>query len=163
MCANNIAAQSHQRAVFPSRFKRTGAISKARRTLDSSLSSPPSSPRALTRFELFNIATRIMAANAVMTPAVFKKPGSCHSKPPQPFFINRQNRTCGQPPIERTFPEMTGRTGDLCDDEQPTENRDLKGTFHGAEISHRGPLSSKEPVYRRVLANLFRGLTSLTD
>ena len=31
------------------------------------------------------------------------------------------------PPIERTFPEITGRTGDLCDDEQPTENRDRKG------------------------------------
>jgi hypothetical protein len=62
------------------------------------------------------------------------------------------------PPIERTSPEMTGRTGDPCDDEQPTENRDLKGTFHGAEISHRGPLSSKKTVYRRVLANLFSWL-----
>jgi len=62
------------------------------------------------------------------------------------------------PPIERTFPEMTDRTGDPCDGEQPTENRDLKGTFHGAEISHRGPLSPKKTVYRRVLANLFRGL-----
>jgi hypothetical protein len=31
------------------------------------------------------------------------------------------------PPIERTLPEMTGRTDDLCDDEQPTENRDRKG------------------------------------
>jgi hypothetical protein len=30
------------------------------------------------------------------------------------------------PPIERTFPDE-GRTGDLCDDEQPTENRDRKG------------------------------------
>jgi hypothetical protein len=62
------------------------------------------------------------------------------------------------PPIERTFPEMTGRTGDPCDDEPPTENHDLRGTFHGAEISHRGPLSPKKTVYRRVLANLFRGL-----
>jgi hypothetical protein len=53
---------------------------------------------------------------------------------------------------------MTGRTGDPCDDEQPTENRDLKGTFHGAEISHRGPLSSKKTVCRRVLANLFSWL-----
>jgi|SRR4029077_19794013 hypothetical protein len=32
------------------------------------------------------------------------------------------------PPIERTFPEMTGRTGDLCDNEQPTENCDRKGS-----------------------------------
>ena len=36
------------------------------------LPSPPSWSRALTPFELFNIATRITTANAVMTPAVFK-------------------------------------------------------------------------------------------
>jgi hypothetical protein len=54
---------------------------------------------------------------------------------------------------------MTGRTSDPCDEEQPTENHDLKGTFHGAEISHRGPLSPKKAVYRGVLASLFRGLS----